>query len=83
MVQSEGWDQVVKPYLWDKLNQSFPDLSKFTNDEEFLYAAKTTSIFKKVLSEILGWFDQQVEQAKFLKKKEKGELQDPFEIGRR
>ena len=71
----------MRPYLMDKLNQSFPDPSKFTKEEEFVYAAKVTSVFKKVVAEILGWVDQNVTEAQFLTKKEKGEMQDPFELG--
>ena len=65
----------------DKLNQSFPDPSAFTSESEFLYAAKTSSVFKKVIAEILGWVDEQVEEAKFLRRKEKGEIKDNFRIG--
>lgn len=65
----------------DKLNQSFPDPSKFTKEEEFVYAAKVTSVFKKVVAELLGWIDQKVEEAKHLQIKQKGEIQDPFRIG--
>ena len=66
----------------DKLNQSFPDPSKFTKEEEFVYAAKVSSVFKKVVAEILGWVDQQVETAKYLDKKKKGEVDDSFRIGK-
>lgn len=72
--------EVVKPFLVDKLNQSFPDPSKFVKEEEFVYAAKTSSVFKKVISELLIWVDAQVAQAEFLKKKKKG-LKDNFKIG--
>lgn len=65
----------------DKLNQSFPDPSKFTKEEEFLYAAKVTSVFKKVIAEILGWTEQKVEEGKHLQKKEKGQIKDSFQIG--
>ena len=65
----------------DKLNQSFPDPTKFTKEEEFLYAAKMASVFKKVIAELLQWLDGQVEQAKYLQKKEKGEIIDNFSIG--
>jgi len=65
----------------DKLNQSFPDPTHFKKEEEFLYAAKTASVFKKVVAELLGWIDAMGEQAKALKKKEKNEIQDPFAIG--
>ena len=73
---------MFKPFLEAKLNQSFPDPAQFKNEEEFTYAAKVASVFKKVCAEILQWTDAQVEQAKFLEKKEKGEIKDNFEIGR-
>ena len=65
-----------------KLQESFPDPAKFTHEEEFVYAAKVTSVFKKVVAEILSWTDAQVEQAKLLRKKENGEIKNPFEIGK-
>lgn len=66
----------------DKLNQSFPDPSKFTKEEEFTYAAKTTSVYKKVIAEMLQMVEERIETAKHLQAKEKGELVDKFEIGR-
>jgi len=73
---------VFKPYLQDKLNQTFPDPSKFTKDEEFLYAAKVASVFKKVVAEILMWVDEKEQAADFFEKKEKGEVAvNKFEIG--
>lgn len=81
MVESPGWDKVVKPYLLDKLNQSFPDPSKFTKDEEFMYAAKTASVFKKVIAELLVWVETHRDKVTAYDKKLKGEV-DPFQIGR-
>ncbi len=81
-METKGYSQVLKPYLLEKLNQSFPDPSQFTKDEEFIYAAKVASVFKKVIAELLQWIDMQVEQAKHLEKKEKGQLpDDAFRIG--
>ena len=75
----------MRPFLVDKLNQSFPDPSTFIHEndpkEAFLYAALTTSTFKKVIAEILGWVDQRVQEAQYLEKKEKGEITEPFAIG--
>ena len=67
------------PWLVEKLNQSFPDPSKFTKEEEFIYAAKVTSVFKKVVAEILQWFDFQTEEVKRLKIKE-NQKTDPFRL---
>lgn len=63
----------------DRLNQSFPDPSQFKKEEEFVYAAKTASIFKKVIVELLAYFEQHKSQAVHLRKK-KVEI-DPFKIG--
>lgn len=65
----------------DKLNQSFPDPTEFKLEEEFTYAAKTASVFKKVIAEILGWVEQQKETVKTLEKKEKSDEVDPFNLG--
>ena len=65
-----------------KLQESFPDPSDFKKEEEFIYAAKVTSVFKKVVAEILGWVEQRIEEAKHLEQKKKGELKDAFEIGK-
>ena len=65
----------------DKLNQSFPDPSQFNKEEDFIYAAKVTSVFKKVIAEMLGWVDQQIETAKQLRKKQDGENKETFNIG--
>ncbi len=82
MSETKGFSQVLKPYLLEKLNQSFPDPSAFKKEEEFTYAAKTTSVYKKVIVELLQWIDMQIEQAKHLEKKERGELpEDAFRIG--
>lgn len=64
----------------DKLNQSFPDPLQFKDDSEFNYAAKTASIFKKVIAELLQMFEMKKEEVKFLEEKQKG-IKDPFEIG--
>ena len=82
MSETKGFSQVLKPYLVEKLNQSFPDPSQFKKEEEFAYAAKVTSVYKKVIVELLQWIEMQVEQAKHLEKKERGELpEDAFRIG--
>ena len=81
MANSRGFQEVYRPFLLEKLNQSFPDPADFKKEDEFNYAAKTASVFKKVIAELLQWVDAQIEQAKFLEKKEKGEIKDKFNIG--
>ena len=71
----------MRPFLEAKLNQSFPDPSQFTSDEDFLYAAKTAAVYKKVIAELLMWVESNGNQADFLEKKSKGELENKFAIG--
>ena len=79
MTNSEGWAQVVRPYLMERLNQTFPDPSQFKEMSEYNYAAITASLFKKVIAELLGWIDAQNQVITTLEKKEKGE--HAFNIG--
>lgn len=82
--EHKAWVEVFRPYLLDKLNQSFPDPTKITGinrDEQFLYEAKVAAIFKKVVAEILQFVEGHVQQAKFLERKEKGQETDPFQLG--
>ena len=83
MSHNRGFQQVFKPFLEAKLNQSFPDPSKFTKDEEFLYAAKVASVFKKVIAEILQWIQEKEEAVEFYEAKKSGEVSDmsKFELG--
>ena len=81
MANSEGYNKHLLPFLEERINQSFPDPSEFDNDESYLYAAKTASIFKKVSVEILQWIEQQIKMAMALEKKQKGEVDNKFDIG--
>jgi len=54
----------------------------FSNDADFTYAAKVTSIYKKVISELLIDVDNNVKAAIYLREKEKGQVKDNFGIGR-
>ena len=67
----------------DKLTQTFPDPAQFTEDKQFMYAALTASVFKKVIAELLNFVDQQPKIVEHLRKKDKGEIKDNFGIGRK
>lgn len=82
MVAHKGYSEVLKPFLTDKLNQSFPDPSKFTKEEEFLYAAKMASVFKKVIAELLMWVESKQAEQVHYEKKMRGELISKFSIGK-
>ena len=81
MSETEGFKEICRPWLETRLNQSFPDPSKFKDEREFFYAAAMASTFKKVIAEILMWIDAKKDEALFLSRKEKGENKDNFNIG--
>ena len=82
MFQTKGYQEVYKPFLEAKRDQSFPDPSQFTKEEDFTYAAKTASVFKKVIAELLNIEAIKAKEVEALKKKEKGEVEDDnFNIG--
>ena len=68
-----GWTDYLKPLLQDKLRESFPDPSRFENEKEFTYAALTASVFKKVIAEVMMYFEaneqafKDIQQKKFKK----------------
>lgn len=72
---------MVRPTLEAKLNQAFPDPSQFTSDADYLYAAKTASIFKKVIAELLMFMDGNQKQMEFLNDKASGKVKETFDIG--
>jgi len=81
MSQAEGWDRVLCPWLEAKRDQTFPDPSQFKDEKEFTYAAKTASIFKKVIAEILQFVEQEEQTLKALNKKKYGKEDKKFKIG--
>lgn len=81
LVNSTGWTEYLKPLLQDKLNQSFPDPSQFTSEKDFTYAALTASVFKKVIAELMMYFEANEQMYKDLQTK-KFKKHDAFEIGK-
>lgn len=81
MSQTKGWQEVFKPQLEAKRDQSFPDPSQFNSQKKFLYAATLASVYKKVIAELLMMVDQQTEVYKHLDKKRRGRLVKKYNIG--
>ena len=49
LVNSDGWREVLRPWLEERRAKSFPDPTDFKSTKEFTYAAITASVFKKVI----------------------------------
>lgn len=72
---------MLRPYLEGLRDRSFPDPVDFKTDEEYLYAAKTTSVFTKVIAELLSWIETHEQEATRLKAKQDSDQEDSFAIG--
>lgn len=81
MASHKGWQEVLRPFLLAKRDQSFPDPSQFTKEEEFVYAARVASVYKKVIAELLMIVEQYEDTYEGLMKKQRGEIKDTFSIG--
>ena len=81
MSEMKGWQEYLEPWLKAKRDQSFPDPSQFDSEEKFAYAAKTASVFKKVVAEILLYVENQKSIFNELTEKKKSQQKDKFEIG--
>ena len=72
MVKSVGWE-----LLWQELDNrvklDFVDPQAFKSDQEELTAHRKLSMMKKIVLEIKGWVDMQIEEAQALTKIERGE----------
>ena len=82
MASSEGYREWLKPYLEVKLREAFPDPASFRKEEEFVYAAKVSSVFKKVVAEILSSVEAQITTANYLSDKKEGKIKEKFSIGK-
>lgn len=79
---SKAYQEGLKPWLEDKQNKSYPNPFDFKSEKDFTYAAKTASLYKRVVAEIIKYIeDEAPTQVKDLTNKEEGKVQN-FGIGR-
>ena len=76
--QNRGWLEVLKPWLEDRLHNSWLDPTKIKDTKEFLYQYAFAWSFAKAVGEILAFVDQAKNETERLRKKEKGETVDKF-----
>ena len=82
LMEQEGYQTVLKPWLEDRRSKSYPDPTEFKDEKGFLHAAITASLFKKVIAELLHYLEVEVpDRVKALETKKKGEVSN-FAIGR-
>ena len=72
MVKSQGWE-LLRAELDNRVKLDFVDPQGFKDDNEELTAHRKLAMMKKIVLELLGWVDMQIEEAQALTKQEKGE----------
>ena len=66
----------------ERRSKSYPDPTEFKSEKEFLHAATTASLFKKVIAELLHYLEVEVpDRIKQLEGKREGKEKN-FGIGR-
>ncbi len=81
LVQHPGWRQVVKPFLEEKIKNSWLDPRKASSKEDFWYQYVTAWGLAQACDELVKEIDQMIETGKFLERKRKGETDNNFKIG--
>ena len=81
LLEQRGFKEVLRPYLEAKRSLSYPDPTEFKDEKEFLYASIVSSLFKKVISELLHYLEDEVPaRVLALEAKDRGE-DKTFNIG--
>ena len=76
MSQSQGWQEVLEPWLRNKISHSWVDPRSFKDQEEFIRAYNVSWGFAKAAQDILSFIESMVDQAEGLTKKENDEIKD-------
>jgi hypothetical protein len=74
MLGTQGWKQVLLPWLQSQIRNSWVDPKSFKNDEEYAYAMKTAWALAHACDAILAFTEKAVEESDQLTKKENGEM---------
>lgn len=73
-----GWAEVLKPWLEDKITNSWPDPKGFKSNEEFVYAYNIAHGWAEAANGVIAFVKQKQDQVTYLRKKKAGEITDKF-----
>ena len=82
MSNSQGWLEVLKPWLESKLNNSWLDPRKIKDKDKFFYEYVVAWGFAQAVRELLEFVNSQEGNIKYLKDKKDGVVKDDFKIGK-
>ena len=76
MVDSKGWQEVLLPFLEDKIHNSWVDPRQFKDDKEYAFANKTAWAWAQATQGIIDFIQKTQEESEALTRKEKGEVKN-------
>lgn len=80
MVNSKGFQQVLRPWLESKITNSWLDPREAKSQDEFVRQYNVAWGMSQAADQILKFVDDKVAHAKFLEDKEDG-LEQPIRVG--
>lgn len=79
MVETEGWQQIIKPKLESKMNNSWLDPRKTSDEKDFFHQYIVAWANANAIDEILKMIEGYVKTVENLRAKEKQDA--PYRIG--
>lgn len=81
MVTTEGFREIFKPWLEDKIAHSWVDPREAKDKEDFERRYNLAWAMAQSADQILKFVDDKIAHAEYLEKKERGEINDNFDLG--
>lgn len=81
MAETKGWKEVVLPLLQLKAQNSWKDPREVKDLSKFFYDYNIAWSMAQAAKELVSFVEGQIEMAKQLEKKAKGEEKETFRIG--
>ena len=80
LCRQKGWVDVLHPYLDRILTRSWVNPRECKNLKEFGWQEIQRADYAQFVKELFGWIEASIEDAQFLRKKQKGEIKEEFRI---
>jgi hypothetical protein len=81
LTECKGWQEVLRPWLEDKIQHSWVDPRQVQSDQELAFRYKTAWAWADAANGILQFIDKMIEESVYYTKKEKDEIKNPLREG--
>lgn len=75
-MEGKGWQEVLLPWLKDKIHNSWVDPRQFKSDNEYAYASKTAWAWAQAAEGIIEFVGKIQDESAGVTRKEKGEVKN-------